>query len=964
MRLDELLEEAAKVMPIEAKVNDTHAPVAGITDNTEEVQEGFVFVCIKGGNFDGHDAAEEMLEKGALCVVAEYDTGVENQVIVKDTREFYGHLCAIWCGHPERRMQLIGVTGTNGKTTLATMIKDILSERGHKVGFIGTTGALINGKPVETDDSTPTTPRVYELYKLFREMAKNGCDSVVMEVSSFALAQNRIGPAMFRIGIFTNLTQDHLDYHGNMENYYEAKRKLFTHHCETAIINIDDEYGMRLYNELGKAKIERISCSAKGAAADLTVQPSTIKFADGYTKFWVTATAQKKNYPFSLNMIGSYNVSNALEAIAACLKLGLGMNPVMSAMAVFKGVKGRCEIIPTGKDFMVICDYAHSPDALENMLPNIKENCKGRLICLFGCGGDRDKTKRPLMAAAAEKYSDLLIITSDNPRNEDPNDIIDDILEGLSGAKPYLRISDRKAAIRRAITMAEKGDIIVLAGKGHEDYQILDGGVHIHFDEREIVAEILRNYTKKSFNPKLQELITVTEILDVTGGRPSELRNYDRKIPMTSIFSDSRNVISGGIFIAIKGERFDGHDFAAKAVKDGAAFAITERTLTGVPSIVVKSTRKALLDLARYFRMKFSPIVVGITGSVGKTTTKEMTALALSCQHSVFKTENNHNNEIGLPFTLFKMNTSCSAAVIEMGMSDFGEIERLSRTTYPTMCLITNIGHAHIEKLGSQEGILEAKLEILKGADRKAPLIVNGDDPLLAPLKEDYEGYRQVITYGIDNENADFRAVDTEYHRDKICFNLSHKGEVICDVTLFCLGKHNVYDALAAMSVAVTAGCDPVQAAEMLAGFQPDALRQNVHRRGEQLIIADCYNASPSSMKAAIDLLCDIDPKGEGRHVAVLGDMLELGEHSQELHEKIGEYVVSKGVDVLVCYGKNAKFIAGRADELGMHAGCSEDKRMVLNFLKYKLKPNDIVLFKASRGIHMEEIIEEFYKDC
>ena len=962
MRLDELLEEASKAMPIKASVKDPHAAVAGITDNTAEVKEGFVFVCIKGANFDGHDAAEEMLEKGALCVVTEYDIGAEDQVVVKDSREFYGHLCAVWFNHPERRMKLIGVTGTNGKTTLATMIKDILSDKGHRVGFIGTTGALINGKPVQTDGSTPTTPRVYELYKLFYEMAKAGCDCVVMEVSSFALAQNRIGPAMFRIGIFTNLTQDHLDYHGTMENYYEAKRKLFTHHCETAIINIDDDYGMRLYNELEKTNVERVSCSTKGAAADLSVQPDTIKFAGGATKFWVTA--QKKNYPFSLNMIGSYNVSNALEAIAACLKLGLGMNPVMSAVASFKGVKGRCELIPTGKDFMVICDYAHSPDALENMLPNIKENCKGRLICLFGCGGDRDKTKRPLMAAAAEKYSDLLIITSDNPRNEDPNDIIDDIIDGLSFTKPYIRISDRKAAIRRAITMAEKGDIIVLAGKGHEDYQILNGGVHIHFDEREIVAEILRSCTKKSFNPNIHEIITINEILDVTGGRSSNLRNFDRKIPMTSIFSDSRNIINGGVFIAIKGERFDGHDFAAKAVKDGAAFAITERTLADVPSIVVKSTRKALLDLARYFRMKFSPIVVGITGSVGKTTTKEMTALALSGKHSVFKTESNHNNEIGLPFTLFRMNSSCSAAVIEMGMSDFGEIERLSKTAHPTICVITNIGHAHIGNLGSQEGILEAKLEILKGAERKAPLIVNGDDPLLAPLKEEYESYREVSTYGIDNENADFRAVDIEYHKDKVFFNLSHKGEIICDVTLFCLGKHNIYNALAAMSVAVTAGCDPVQAAEMLVGFQTDALRQNVQRRGEQLIIADCYNASPTSMKAAIDLLCTMKPKGEGRHVAVLGDMLELGEQSQELHRKIGEYAVSKGVDVLVCYGKDAKFIAGRADELGMHAGCSEDKRMVLNFLKYKLKPNDIVLFKASRGIHMEEIIEEFYKDC
>ncbi|MGN0676035.1 MAG: Mur ligase family protein, partial [Oscillospiraceae bacterium] len=319
MRLDELLDEVQKAMPLKASVSDRHAAVEGITDNTNEVKEGYIFVCVKGTRFDGHDFAEEMLEKGALCVVTEYDIGVKNQIIVGNSREFYGHLCAIWFNHPERRMKLIGVTGTNGKTTLATMIKEILTDKGHKVGFIGTTGALINGKPAETDGSTPTTPRVYELYKLFYEMAKNGCDCVVMEVSSFALDQNRIGPAMFRIGIFTNLTQDHLDYHGNMESYYEAKKKLFTDHCETAVINIDDRYGLRLYEELEGSGVERISCTMCGQPADIS--GNSVKFDGGVTKFWVTAA--NKNYPFSLHMIGSYNVLNAVEAIAACLKLNL-----------------------------------------------------------------------------------------------------------------------------------------------------------------------------------------------------------------------------------------------------------------------------------------------------------------------------------------------------------------------------------------------------------------------------------------------------------------------------------------------------------------------------------------------------------------------------------------------------------------------------------------------------------------
>ena len=960
MRLDEILEEAEKAMPITANVSDMHAAVEGITDNTGKVREGFIFVCVKGTKFDGHSAAEEMLKKGAVCVVTERDLGLDEQVIVSDSRVFYGHLCAIWFNHPERRMKLIGVTGTNGKTTIATMIKDMLTSRGHRVGFIGTTGILLHGRPVDTDGSTPTTPRVYDLYRIFYEMAKSGCDCVVMEVSSFALAQNRIGPAMFRIAIFTNLTEDHLDYHKDMESYYEAKKKLFTDHCETAVINIDDSYGLRLYDELADKEVERISCSISGQNAD--VMGNNIKSNGIATKFWLAL--QKKNYPFTMNMMGAYNVLNAVQALTACLKLNMGINSAVNALASFKGVRGRCEVIPTGADFTVICDYAHSPDALEQMLPNIKEYCQGRLICLFGCGGDRDKTKRPLMAQAAEKHSDLMVITSDNPRNEDPDAIIDDIIGGLSLITPYIRITDRKAAIRRAITIAEKGDIIVLAGKGHEDYQVLKDDVHIHFDEREIVKEIMKTYSRKRYDPKKTEHMTVNEIIETVSGNPQNIRNIDRKVPMSNFFSDTRTPVAGGIFVALKGENFDGHDFVRDAVRGGAIGAITERAIPEAPCIVVRNTRKALLDLSKHFRNKFDITVVGITGSVGKTTTKEMTALALASKHSVFKTEGNHNNEIGLPFSVFKINKSCSAAVLEMGMSDFGEIERLSKACKPNICLITNIGYSHIETLGSQEGILEAKLEILSGADKNAPLIINSDDPLLAPLKEEYDGYRDVITYAIDDEDADFRAADIRIFSDRMYFHLCHNGEMICDVELFCVGQHNIYNALAAMAVAVTAGCDPTAAAEMLSGFQPDSLRQNVQKRGAQKIIVDCYNAAPASVKAAIDVLREMKPEGNGRRVAVLGDMLELGEKSAELHREIGEYVASKGIDMLLCYGKESKYTAERAEELGMHPGSSEDRKIILNFLKYKLKPDDIVLFKASRGMRLEELIDEFYKDC
>ena len=371
-KLSALLTDAGK--SAEYAYSGGDCDITGITDDTRSVSEGCIFICVKGARFDGHTAAAEMLEKGAAAVVCDHDLGLgDRQIVVSDTRKFYGHLTAAWFDHPEKQLTLIGITGTNGKTTLATMVHDILSYTGEKTGLIGTTGALIGNEPVERDDSTPTTPKVYELYKIFRMMADQGCKYCVMEVSSFALEQNRIGPAVYECAVFTNLTRDHLDYHGTMENYYQAKKKLFTDHCKCAFINTEDSYGERLYNEISCPKY------SYGLKGDTSIYASYIKYSGGVTKFWFCCPG--KSFPFTLRMMGGYNILNATAAIAVCAQLKIPMEKITEAMGCFKGVRGRCEIIPTGKDFFIVCDYAHSPDALENMLPSIKENTEGRLIC-------------------------------------------------------------------------------------------------------------------------------------------------------------------------------------------------------------------------------------------------------------------------------------------------------------------------------------------------------------------------------------------------------------------------------------------------------------------------------------------------------------------------------------------------------------------------------------------------------
>ncbi len=475
MKLYELLENNAVT-----SIGDTE--ITSITDDTRKVTEGSLFVCVKGGSFDGHSAAAEMLEKGAAAVVCERDLGLgDRQIITKNSRELYGKICAAWFGHPERRMTMIGVTGTNGKTTITNIIKYILMANGFKTGLIGTICNEIGDEVLHTEN---TTPMAYEFMALLAKMADAGCKYVVMEVSSFALVQYRIGTSHFKTAVFTNLTQDHLDYHKDMEDYFAAKKMLFDV-CDTALLNIDDSYGRRLCDEVNCNKLTfSINENADFCGRDISVKSTGNTF---------TFNCSGEEYHVSSRIPGMFNVSNLTAAIAVCRLENIPMENILKAVEEYNGVKGRCEIIPTNRDFSVICDYAHTPDAVENILRSVKEYTEGRLICLFGCGGNRDATKRPKMAAAAAKYADRLIITSDNPRNENPEAIIEDILKGIENSEiPYDVVADRRDAIYYGLKIAEKGDIIVLAGKGHEDYQVLANMERIHFDEREVVADGLK----------------------------------------------------------------------------------------------------------------------------------------------------------------------------------------------------------------------------------------------------------------------------------------------------------------------------------------------------------------------------------------------------------------------------------------------------------------------------------------
>lgn len=479
MKLSQILKN------VRVKNEYTDREVTDVTSDSRQVKEGFLFVCIKGASFDGHSVAQQMLDIGAVAVVCEYDLGVENQIIVDDTRKAYSPICASFFGNPADSLKLIGLTGTNGKTTTTFLIKQILENVGKKVGLIGTVQNMVGD---EVYPAHYTTPDPHELQSLFRKMVDAGCEYCIMEVSSQALAQGRVEGIHFHIGAFTNLTQDHLDYHKTWENYFESKKLLFKA-CDCAVTNLDDEYGLKIVDG---CSCKVVTYGVDNMKADFVAR--NVGFSANGVRYDLVG---EKMGRVSCPIPGRFSVYNSLCATSVALTLGVDFTDVLEAISKSNGVKGRIEVVPTpNQNYTVIIDYAHSPDGLENIISSLKEIANGRVVTVFGCGGDRDRTKRPKMGKIAAELSDFCVVTSDNPRSENPSAIIEDILEGMKDtATPYEVVENRKEAIAWAMKNAQPNDIILLAGKGHETYQILPTGT-IHFDEREAVAEVLEELNK------------------------------------------------------------------------------------------------------------------------------------------------------------------------------------------------------------------------------------------------------------------------------------------------------------------------------------------------------------------------------------------------------------------------------------------------------------------------------------
>jgi murE/murF fusion protein len=894
--------------------------VGAVRNDSREVKPGDVFVAVKGIRSDGHAFIDVALKQGAAAVVVERDVPAGGAVVVKvaSSADALGVMIGNALGNPARKLTLVGVTGTNGKTTTTYVVESILRAAGHEPGVIGTVTYRWKGTSFDAPYTTPT-PQV--LHETFAKMVADGVTHVVMEVSSAALAMNRLAGVKFQVAAFSNLTQDHLDVHGSMAEYFEAKKLLFTQHLSgAAVVNVDDPKGQAM-GAASDGPVLRVTAKVGGDGNIRVVkQTSTVRGIEA-----TIATPRGQLSVIAKPLIGHYNVENLALAVGIGEALGLEHAAIQKGITDLPGVPGRVERVANNADLDVLVDYAHTPDALRNVLSAVRPLTARRLICVFGCGGDRDPTKRPKMGAAVAELADLAVVTSDNPRTEDPRAIIDQILPGVP--RPFLVEADRRAAIKAAIAEATPGDVVVIAGKGHEDYQIIGTTKH-HFDDREVAAEAIAEREVRLLPGLARDAGSATIVTIV---------------PVTRVVIDSRKALPGALYVAIKGETHDGHDFCANAVETGAVALMVEREIeSAVPQIVVDDTRIALGKLARAHRRAWLGKLVAITGSAGKTTTKELARAALSAEGPTHAAEGSLNNETGLPLTVLGLRLFHEFGVVEMGMRGAGQIEYLTKIAEPDVAVVVNAGTAHIELLGSTDAIAKAKSEIWMGLRDGGTVVLPADDARLEAHARAHRPKARHVTFG--ERDADVRLV--EYTP------LDAGGQLVLDVfgtrhdlTLSLVGRHAAIDACAAIAAAHAAGASIGNILAGLARAKPPSMRGEVVEVAGRKVIVDCYNANPASMAAALRALAE---RAHGHAFAVLGDMLELGEHANAEHDKVGAIARELGVRV-VTLGELAKRIAGD------HASDPAD---AATQILERSKPGDWILLKASRGMKLERVLE------
>jgi UDP-N-acetylmuramyl-tripeptide synthetase/UDP-N-acetylmuramoyl-tripeptide--D-alanyl-D-alanine ligase len=934
MKLGDII---ACLAPLQATAKNTQdiqvIPGAPRVDN-RLVSRGDIFICIKGFSSDGHKFVPDAVSRGASLIISMQDLDITAPYIkVNDTRKAAALIAKLYYGNPSGELTMIGITGTNGKTTTSLVIYQALCGLGLKAGWIGTLGYYLEGNLHKT---LHTTPDIFELNDILAQMRAAGTTHVVMEVSSHAIALDRIYGLEFDYCLFSNLSREHLDFHKTMEEYAETKYSFLEKYAAlgaTALVNSDDAFGRIIIDRLAGTKCRSVGQNESDyQLRKVILKPESSSFElsiNGYDR------------AFRSKLIGGFNVANLALACATLMELGYDPEQVARVIAEINPVKGRFERVPNNYGIGVFVDYAHSPDAIENILKSCKEISHNRLLCLIGAGGNRDKGKRPLMLQSALHNCDAVIISDDNPREEDPRRIISDMLVGTDLWFPWWIIRDRKLAIEAILRLAHPGDIVVICGKGHENYQEIEGVRH-DFDDYQVAYQYLDGV--KGIEDGDELVLPVDEmLLKLLSEDRTEYLEFGYHEPKCyrKISTDSRRARSGSLFFAIKGERFDGNDYIDSVITDKPNMAIGSIEHSGDRYLYHDDPLLLMARICRKYLQLFPAYKVALTGSTGKSGTKEYLAAVLGAKAKTLKTLSNENNLIGLCQTILRIKPDDQYAVFELGTNHFGEIRQLSETCQPDSSLIINIGPSHLEHLVNEDGVFEEKRAIF---DRSLQYrLYPADDPRFTV----YSSSGLSVGY---SEQADFRISGMEIGESSTRFMINQYTFKIAGTI-----PHNVSNSAFAIAMALCLGQDPDLIQQGLDSIVPLPKRMEIIQLGSGILIADCYNANPVSMQKAIEYWRAITP--EKPHKAILGDMLELGENSETYHQMIGAMLSEVSFEDLITVGTLSKHY--KPENLSGYRHYDEVSSLADDFDIENYCKDSIVLVKSSHGIHLEKLLSK-----
>jgi MurE/MurF fusion protein len=900
--------------------------IKGLSTNSKEIKKGYIFFAIKGNKKNGENFIKEAIKKGASVIVSSNNYKLKNKKILfikkNDIRNFVSDVSSRF--YKLKPRNIIAVTGTNGKTSIADLFYQLLSLNNVPVASIGTLGIKYQNKTIKTGLTSPDT---ISIHKYLNNLKINKIDNVIIEASSHGLSQNRLHHISFKAAIFSNFSQDHLDYHKTMKAYLNAKLILFKKILfqKTNIVLDKNIRQFFLFKKIAKKRKLKI----------LEISKIIEKI---------------KN--ISINRKSEFEIKNLAMAIAAAKICGLKNKKIYSSLKRIKDVNGRLELVRKfPKNIKVFVDYAHTPDALLKTLETLNRHYGKNVSLVFGCGGERDKKKRPIMAKIANNFSNKIYVTDDNPRNEDPKKIRKELVSKMDDKKCF-NIGNRAEAIKKAILNSEPNGVVLIAGKGHEDQQIYKDKIFFVSDKK-----IVRNLKvrTKILSKKNQNFLQNKLIINKITGN-TKVQDFD------GLSIDSRMVKKNNLFLTIKGKNSDGVKFIPDALKKGARYIVSARRINKHSNKIIK-VKNEILFLKKFANLKrqySTAKIIAITGSAGKTSLKNLIKQLLQNFKKTYSSPRSFNNHYGVPISLSNLSFDDNYGVFEVGMSKAGEIRSLSQLIQPHIGIITNIGEAHIENFKNISGIAKSKAEIIDNIKEDGTIILNRDDRFFRYLYKKAKSKKiKIVTFG-KNKKSDIYPFKIVKNKNSITTFIKLKNQKI----VLNIKNINIYNLLASLAVIKELNLNLDNTKKIFKNYEPTEGRGKTHIISRYFkkfkLIDESYNANPLSVKNAINDF-NLIKKTKFKKYLILGDMLELGSKSEMYHKDLSKVINNTDIDKVFIKGEKTIFTYKYLNK-SKQGNILQNKDDIDFILSNIINNNDYLMIKGSNATGLNIISKKMIK--